>query len=185
MSRRAAPPSKHGAAPASSRAASLAPSIVVRLLATHNLMIGALRRGLGPEVTLARFDLLAQLVREDGATLATLSRRMLVTAGNLTGLVDRAERDGLVERRADPSDRRLTRVFLTPKGDRLAQRVVAAHNALADELLAPLAHEEQVTLREALGHLRGALEERGGGAAIEAASADETDAPDRAAAARR
>ena len=63
-----------------------------------------------------RFDLLANLEREDGQTLAALSRRMLVTAGNLTGLVDRAERDGSSKRRADPRDRRLSRVFLTARG---------------------------------------------------------------------
>jgi DNA-binding MarR family transcriptional regulator len=173
VSRRSAVAAKQqSAAPHSVRGGTLAPSIVVRLLATHNLMIAALRRGLGPEVTLARFDLLAQLVRENGATLATLSRRMLVTAGNLTGLVDRAERDGLVERRADPSDRRLTRVFLTPKGDKLATKVVAAHNALAEELLAPLGHDEQHALRESLGHLRAALEARGGG--VGTASTEDT-----------
>lgn len=51
-----------------------------------------------------RFNLLSNLARADGQTLASLSRSMLVTAGNLTGLVDRAARDGMVERRADPTD---------------------------------------------------------------------------------
>ena len=151
--------------------ATLAPSIVVRLLATHNLLIGALRRGLGPELTLARFDLLAQLAREDGATLASLSRRMLVTAGNLTGLVDRAERDGIVERRADPKDRRLTRVFLTTKGDKLAQKAIREHNRLAEELLAPMPEGDRKALRDLLGRLREVLE-TGGDAADADADAD-------------
>src|SRR5688572_25252233 len=87
-------------------------SLWVRLLESHNLILAEVRRRLAEECTMPRFDLLANLEREDGQTLAQLSRRMLVTAGNLTGLVDRAERDGVVERRADPSDRRLSRVYL-------------------------------------------------------------------------
>jgi DNA-binding MarR family transcriptional regulator len=150
----------------------LAPSIVVRLLATHNMLIGALRRGLAPELTLARFDLLAQLAREDGPTLASLSRHLLVTAGNLTGLVDRAERDGIVERRADPKDRRLTRVFLTAKGSKLAQRAIREHNRLAEELLAPMAEDDRKALRDLLGRLREVLEDGGDAAAEPDADSD-------------
>jgi DNA-binding MarR family transcriptional regulator len=134
-------------------------SIVVRLLAAQNLMLGALRRGLGPDLSLARFDLLAQLSRDDGQTLAELSRRMLVTAGNLTGLVDRAERDAIVERRPDPSDRRLTRVWLTPRGQKLAQKAIARHAELAEEILAPLEPREREELRRLLGRLREVLDD--------------------------
>lgn len=136
----------------------IAISIVVRLLAAQNLMLTALRRGLGPDLSLARFDLLMQLSREDGQTLAQLSRRMLVTAGNLTGLVDRAERDGIVERRPDPNDRRLTRVSLTPRGQKLAQKAIARHAELAEEILGPLGAREREDLRRLLGRLREALD---------------------------
>ena len=136
----------------------VATSIVVRLLASQNLLLTALRRGLGPDLSLARFDLLAQLSRDDGQTLAQLSRRMLVTAGNLTGLVDRAERDSIVERRPDPSDRRLTRVYLTPRGQKLAQKAIALHAELAEEILAPLEGKERDELRRLLGRLREALD---------------------------
>jgi DNA-binding MarR family transcriptional regulator len=180
LKRRAAeskPPASSASSATAARSVALAPSIVVRLLATHNLLIGALRRGLAPELTLARFDLLAQLAREDGPTLASLSRHMLVTAGNLTGLVDRAERDGIVERRADPKDRRLTRVFLTTRGEKLAQRAIREHNRLAEELLAPMPEADRKSLRDLLGRLRGVLED-GGAAAAEAGAAagDEDDA---------
>jgi DNA-binding MarR family transcriptional regulator len=137
---------------------SLGPSIVVRMLAASNLLLAELRRGLAPDLTLARFDLLMQLLREDGQTSAELSRRMLVTAGNLTGLVDRAERDGLVERRRDPHDRRQTRVHLTPRGSRLARRAMARHHRLADELVSPLNPKDQETLRRLLQQLREAIE---------------------------
>jgi DNA-binding MarR family transcriptional regulator len=138
--------------------AALGTSIVVRLLATHNLMLAALRRGLGPDLTLARFDLLAQLAREDGQTLAALSRKMLVSAGNLTGLVDRAERDGLVERRPDAADGRLSRVHLLPKGTKLAARMIRRHAELAEEIVDKLDHAERKDLRRLLGCLRESLE---------------------------
>jgi DNA-binding MarR family transcriptional regulator len=106
---------------------------------------------------MARFDLLANLERDDGQTLAALSRRMLVTAGNLTGLVDRAERDGVVKRRADPRDRRLSRVFLTARGRRLITQILPLHGDHVGELLAGLDAGERRELRRLLGKLRDSL----------------------------
>jgi DNA-binding MarR family transcriptional regulator len=132
-------------------------SVWVRLLESHNLMLAEIRRRLSGATTMARFDLLANLERDDGQTLAELSRRMLVTAGNLTGLVDRAERDGLVERRADPRDRRLSRVFLTTKGQRLIAQVLPLHADHVGELLGGLDAGERRELRRLLGKLRDSL----------------------------
>jgi len=133
-------------------------SIVLRLLAAHNLLLGELRKGFG-DISLARFDLVVQLERENGQTLAALSRKMLVTAGNLTGLVDRAERDGIVERRPDATDRRLTRVWLTTKGERLAARAIRRHAELANQICAGLDRSEQDELRRLLGRFREAIEQ--------------------------
>lgn len=130
-----------------------ATSIVVRLFSAHNVLLQALRRGMG-ETSLARFDLLATLAREDGQTLAALSRKLLVTAGSITGLVHRAERDGVVVRRADARDGRLTRVNLTPKGHRLAAQSIRRHAALAEEILAALDRREREQLRALLSRLR-------------------------------
>jgi DNA-binding MarR family transcriptional regulator len=132
-------------------------SLWVRLLESHNLMLAEIRRRLADAATMPRFDLLANLEREDGQTLAALSRRMLVTAGNLTGLVDRAERDGVVERRADPKDRRLSRVYLTPKGRALIVALLPGHAEHVGELLAGLDASERRDLRRLLGKLRDSL----------------------------
>jgi DNA-binding MarR family transcriptional regulator len=137
--------------------ASIGVSLWVRLLESHNRMLSELRRRLAHDCTLPRFDLLANLEREDGQTLAALSRRMLVTAGNLTGLVDRAERDGVVERRPDPSDRRLSRVFLTSRGRELVQGLIPAHAQHVSELLSMLDATERRELRRLLGKLRDSL----------------------------
>ena len=134
-------------------------SLWVRLLECHNLVLAELRRSFEGECTLARFDLVANLDREDGQTLAALSRRMLVTAGNLTGLVDRAVRDGVVVRKADASDRRLVRVHLTAKGQRLARELIPAHAARVAKLTSGLDVAERRELRRLLGRLRDTLPE--------------------------
>jgi DNA-binding MarR family transcriptional regulator len=140
--------------------ASIGVSLWVRLLDSHNLMLAEVRRRLAGDCSMPRFDLLANLERSDGQTLAALSRRMLVTAGNLTGLVDRAERDGVAERRPDPSDRRLSRVFLTPKGRSLVEGLIPVHAAHVSELLSSLDATERRDLRRLLGRLRGSLAAR-------------------------
>ena len=104
-------------------------SLWFRLLSCHARILAELRRELEDRVTIARFDLLASLSRHDGQTLAALSRDLLVTAGNVTGLVDRAERDGVVERRPDPADRRVARVWLTKEGGALIRVLLPAHDA--------------------------------------------------------
>lgn len=132
----------------------------VRLLEVHKAALAELRDELQGEVTLPRFDLLANLDRGDGQTLASLSRKMLVTAGNLTGLVDRAERDGLVERRADPNDRRATRVHLTRHGRRLYADAVERHARRLEAIFASLAAHEREALGELLGKVRADLRTR-------------------------
>lgn len=129
----------------------------LRLLESHNRILTELRRDLEGECTLARFDLLATLDKEDGITLATLSRRLFVTAGNVTGLVARAERDGLVVRRSDESDRRLSRVHLTARGRSLVAQVVPVHAAHLARLLGGLDGQERRSLHHLLGKLRDSL----------------------------
>lgn len=160
------PTKKSDAAKAAASASDAAPrgnvSLWVRLLESHNLMLGEIRRRLADAATMPRFDLLANLEREDGQTLAALSRRMLVTAGNLTGLVDRAERDAVVERRADPRDRRLSRVYLTPKGRELIKVLLPLHAEHIGELVSGLDGGERRELRRLLGKLRDSLATRYG-----------------------
>ncbi|AKT39356.1 MarR family winged helix-turn-helix transcriptional regulator [Chondromyces crocatus] len=126
----------------------------VRILAVHKRALAAIRVDLEHEMTMPRFDLLANLSREDGQTLAALSRSMLVTAGNLTGLVDRAARDGLVERRADPNDRRAWRVHMTPKGQRAFRDAERRHATRIAKLFSALAPAELTTLTRLLAKLR-------------------------------
>ncbi len=135
-------------------------SLWFRLLRCHAMMLADLRRELEKRVTLARFDLLASLHRDDGQTLAGLSRALLVTAGNVSGLVDRAERDGVVERRPEPSDRRVARVWLTPAGRTLIRSLLPLHDQRVSALLAGFPAEGRRELRRLLGGLREHLSTR-------------------------
>jgi len=129
----------------------------VRVLAVHKRGLAAIRDDLEREMTLPRFDLLANLVRSDGQTLASLSRSMLVTAGNLTGLVDRAARDGLVERRSDPNDRRAWRVHVTPKGVRAFHEAERRHATKVARVFASLTAPELESLIHLLDKVKATL----------------------------
>lgn len=160
--RRGAPARRPVGTPASSPSGEpskgqLAVRAWVRILAVQKRALAAIRDDLEREMTMPRFDLLANLSRSDGQTLASLSRSMLVTAGNLTGLVDRAARDGMVERRADPDDRRAWRVHVTPKGQRAFRDAERRHASRVTKLFAGLTPAELSTLSRLLDKLRASL----------------------------
>ncbi len=88
-------------------------------------------------LTRSQFDVLTHIATEPGLCQQTLAERLLVTKGNVAGLIDRLEDAGLVERCPDPSDRRMHRLFLTDAGK-------AAWNAAAPALEATLASQIEV-----------------------------------------
>ena len=81
-------------------------------------------------ISLARFDYMAQLYRyKDGLKMRELSRYLMVTGGNVTGLTDDLERDGLVVRESSPGDRRAWIVRLTPRAGAASRRWRASTSA--------------------------------------------------------
>ena len=117
----------------------------LRMLTCTTVIEGEIRRRLRDQFdfTLPRFDLLAQLDRApDGMTLGELSRRMMVTNGNITGLVDRLEEQGLVRRRSSPHDRRSQFVSMTAAGRRSFRGIARAHADWVAELFAGLSDSE-------------------------------------------
>jgi len=87
----------------------------VTLMATSALKKGLVSAGVG-EVKPAYLGALLALWREDGLKVVELGRRSGLETSTMTGLIDRMERDGLVERRDDATDRRIQRINLTEKG---------------------------------------------------------------------
>lgn len=128
----------------------------LRLLATTTLIESEIRRRLRLQyaTTLPRFDLLAQLHRAGPLTLGEVSRRMMVSNGNVTGLAARLKEDGLVERRANPADRREQRLRLTARGRREFARQSAAHEGWIAELFAGLGEGERAQLHALLGRAK-------------------------------
>jgi DNA-binding MarR family transcriptional regulator len=105
--------------------------------------------------TLPRFDYLAQLERHpDGLRMNALSRYLMVTGGNVTGLTDQLVKDGLVERLDDLEDRRSYRVTLTPQGRADFARMAAEHEQWLTELFGGLPGADKDVLYHQLGHLR-------------------------------
>lgn len=151
------PPAPAGKTKRADATQKLAVRAWVRVLAVQKGALAAIRDDLEREMTMPRFDLLANLVKNDGQTLAALSRSMLVTAGNLTGLVDRSARDGLVERRADPVDRRAWRVHVTTKGQRAFREAERRHAAKVKKLFAGLTQAEIATLINLLDKVKASL----------------------------
>jgi DNA-binding MarR family transcriptional regulator len=138
----------------------LALSVWVRLLKAHGLMLREVRRRVPVSLTLPQFDVLAQLHRrEEGMTPGELTRELLVTAGNVTGIVERLVRLGLAERRPVPHDRRAVRVRLTGRGRQLMRRIIPRHRRDVAVLLARFPAEELTRLRDLLGNLARHIEE--------------------------
>ncbi|MGV3552098.1 MarR family winged helix-turn-helix transcriptional regulator [Rhizobium sp.] len=111
----------------------------LRLLSTTKLISQEIRRRLRAEfgATLPQFDLLAQLDREpEGLRLGELSKRTMVTNGNITGLVERLEADGLVIRETPGDDRRVTVARLTEQGKRAFAKMAAVHESWVHEIMA-------------------------------------------------
>jgi len=129
----------------------------LRLLATERLVENRSRRLLLERfgTTLPRFDLMAQLERfPKGLRMNELSQRMMVTGGNVTGITDLLEREGLVERAADPDDRRAWLVRLTRAGRRAFAAMAAEHERWIVEAFAPLTAREMATMAALLARLK-------------------------------
>jgi DNA-binding MarR family transcriptional regulator len=125
----------------------------LRLFTCKELIEAEVRRRLrdGFGVTLPRFDLLAQLDRAPkGMTLGELSQRMMVTNGNVTGLVDRLVEQGLIDRRPSPKDRRAQIVSLTPAGRRFFRMMARANGDWIGDMFADLDSEDIAELMRLL-----------------------------------
>jgi DNA-binding MarR family transcriptional regulator len=107
------------------------------------------------DTTLPRFDLMAQLERApDGLKMNELSRRMMVTGGNVTGITDQLVAEGLVDRVDVEGDRRAYRVRLTPKGRKLFHDMAHQHERWILEAFAALTDKEISTLHKLLGKVK-------------------------------
>jgi DNA-binding MarR family transcriptional regulator len=134
----------------------------LRLLTCTQLVEKQVRAALREQfdTTLPRFDLMAQLERApEGLRMNELSRRMMVTGGNVTGITDQLVAEGLVERTLVEGDRRAWRVRLTAGGRHSFDHMARAHEAWIVEAFAGLSEPEITRLHGLLGKVKTRFQE--------------------------
>jgi DNA-binding MarR family transcriptional regulator len=113
------------------------------------------------DITLPRFDLMAQLERSPkGLQMGELSRRMMVTGGNVTGITNQLVSEGLVERQQQSRDRRACTVRLTRKGRRAFNLMASEHERWIEEIMGGLSQHDQANLHSLLGRLKSSVRAR-------------------------
>ena len=136
----------------------MATRLWLRLLSCATQIEDEIRRRLRTrfDVSLARFDFMAQLYRFDrqGLKMRDLSRHLMVTGGNVTTLTDEMERDGLVSRESSPTDRRSWIVKLTAKGRKNFEAMAQEHEEWIQELFSGLDAKAMKQIYAHLGELR-------------------------------
>mgnify|MGYP000894985580 FL=1 len=133
----------------------------LRLLACTNLIEGEVRGRLRErfDVTLPRFDLMAQLDKApDGMTLSDVSRRMMVSNGNVTGLVERLVESGHLDRRTSETDRRVQVIRLTRSGRAEFRKMAAEHSRWISDMFGDLSAKDVSELMRLLGKTKGSVQ---------------------------
>jgi DNA-binding MarR family transcriptional regulator len=140
----------------------------LRLLTCTTLIEGTVRSRLRErfDVTLPRFDLMAQLDRApDGMTLSDVSKRMMVSNGNVTGLVERLVESGHLDRRTSDSDRRVQVIRLTKTGRAEFRRMAAEHETWIAEVFSDLTPKDLRELMRLLAKAKGSAQKCASGRA--------------------
>jgi DNA-binding MarR family transcriptional regulator len=129
----------------------------LRMLSCTNLIEAEIRTRLRNEfgITLPRFDLMAQLDRHpEGLRMGELSKRLMVTGGNITGITDQLEQEKLVVRTPVADDRRAYSVKLTPAGRRAFDRMASVHEGWISELMGGLSAPDKGKLIQLLSEMK-------------------------------
>ena len=133
----------------------------LRLLTCTTLIEGTVRSRLRErfDVTLPRFDLMAQLDRApDGMTLSDVSKRMMVSNGNVTGLVERLVESGHLDRRTSDSDRRVQVIRLTKIGRAEFRKMAAEHETWIADIFSDLSPKDLRELMRLLAKTKGSAQ---------------------------
>lgn len=135
----------------------------LRLLAATTVLEKSIRAYLKSNCnsTLPRFDVLAALDRASGkVTMSQLSERLLVSNGNVTGVVSRLVDDGLVVRQTDPNDRRTQFASLTKLGQKTFRQMAKEHELLVDDLLSDISDADMDQLLDLIARLNHSVHQK-------------------------
>jgi DNA-binding MarR family transcriptional regulator len=115
------------------------------------------------DVTLPRFDLMAQLDKApDGMTLSDVSKRMMVSNGNVTGLVERLVESGHLDRRTSDTDRRVQVIRLTKIGRAEFRKMAAEHETWIADIFSELTPKDVRELMRLLAKTKGSAQKSAG-----------------------
>ena len=132
----------------------------LRLLSCTMVIEKRVKRGLAEQfqTTLPRFDILAALDRaDDGLSMGALGRALLVSNGNITGLVQTLVRDGDVALATAPGDRRTAVVTLTDAGRARFRLMAVSHHNWIESMFAGVSPAESAALLGLLATLKASI----------------------------
>jgi MarR family transcriptional regulator, organic hydroperoxide resistance regulator len=119
----------------------------------------ALSAALEPHgLEVSHYDVLANVVRDEGLTQQVLARRLLVAKSNVSALLTALERKGLIVRDRDPDDARLRRIVLTPAGRRITGKAMREHGRIVTLMMGALTPSETETIHAVMGKISAKFE---------------------------
>jgi DNA-binding MarR family transcriptional regulator len=128
----------------------------LQLVRAYNFMEARISADLrDDDMTLAQFDALVTLYLKGAISQQELADFLLVTKGNVVGLIDRLSARGFVERQPSETDRRVNHLQITPEGRRLVEAVLPRQRQLISKLMTTLTPSEADTLEDLLSRVRG------------------------------
>jgi len=125
------------------------------IMCTHRTLVKSRARGLAKAgLSLPQFEVLRVISAKGPMSMSALSREMVVTPPNITGLIDRLEKQSLVSRVANANDRRASIIELTEAGNNLYDILAKRQRVFLQNVLNVLTPDEQETLSTLLSRLR-------------------------------
>lgn len=125
---------------------------------TYQLCERAISQRVAPlGISLAQHDVLANVMHAPGLTQQEIADRLLVARSNVSMLLSSMEKSGLLERTKDENDRRIRRIFLTPRGRKIAEASLAAQTEVVDTMISAIEQTEVVTVGAAMEKVEQAL----------------------------
>jgi DNA-binding MarR family transcriptional regulator len=104
----------------------------------------------GIKITPAQTGILALLLEKNGRTMTELSQALSIDNSTITGLVDRLEKAGFLERRPKAEDRRISLIYLTPEGDRETRKAIRALHQVNEEIKSDFSADEILIFKRVL-----------------------------------
>lgn len=130
----------------------------IALVRAEKAVVRELTKALAPlDLKIGQLDVMMNVYRHPGLSQHDVARRLLVGRSNITMLLPQLEKQGLLRREADPRDRRVMRLFLTPDGESRLMKALAIYSAIIDEVMAQSTPEQCDAMGEQMRRIEAKL----------------------------